>query len=149
MASVPQAARAELLRALCAVACRALGARAASVALLEEAAGDLVFVAAVGPGASEIDGARFKATEGVAGEVLRTGKAMTIADVGREPRYAHEIAVAIGYQPDAIAVVPIRRDERTVGVLSVLDATREDDFVTSALARQAAASLAFADELER
>ena len=149
MPSVEESARAELLRALCAVACQVLGAPAASIALLDESAGELVFVAAAGAGARQIDGARFKATKGLAGEVLRTGERVTRADVASEPRFAHDIAVATGYEPDAIAVVPVRRGERVVGVLSVLDATRDDEPAMSALARQAAATLAFAEELAR
>ena len=54
-----------LLGSVCSVACELLGARAASVALLDERAGELEFVSAAGDGADAIAGARFKATEGL------------------------------------------------------------------------------------
>src|ERR671922_48919 len=47
--------------------------------------------------------------------------AVAIDDLSREPRFAHDIAVEIGYEPDALSAAPIRVDDAVVGVLSVLD----------------------------
>jgi GAF domain-containing protein len=140
--------QAELLQAVCVVARELLGARAASVALLDERAGELVFAAGAGEGADQVVGARFKATEGVAGEVLRTGEPLSVADLSREPRFAHDIAVASGYDPDALAVVPLRRAGAVVGVLSALDPADPDLAAMGLLAGHAAAVLDLAFALE-
>ena len=141
-------AQGELLSALCVVARELLDARAASVALLDERAGELVFAAGAGEGSELIVGARFKATQGVAGEVLRTGEPVSVADLAREPRFAHDIAVASGYDPDAITVVPLRRAGAIVGVLSALDPARDDVHALRLLADHAAAILDLAFALE-
>jgi GAF domain-containing protein len=148
MSSRGATAQAELLGAVCAVACELLGARAASVALLDERAGELVFAAGAGEGAGQVVGARFKATEGVAGEVLRTGEPRSVAELSREPRFAHDIAVASGYDPDAMTVVPVRRAGAVVGVLSALDPARDDVGSLQLLAGHAAAVLDLAFALQ-
>src|SRR5438105_15045387 len=93
--------RAHLLHSISQVACTVADGRAASVALLDEVSGDLVFVAAAGETADEVEGARFPCTAGVAGQVLRTGRAVLVEDVTHDPRFARDIAIATGYEPDA------------------------------------------------
>jgi signal transduction protein with GAF and PtsI domain len=148
MTSRGATAQAELLQALCAVARELVDARAVSVALLDERAGELVFAAGAGEGADQVVGARFKATEGVAGEVLRTGEPRSVADLSREPQFAHDIAVASGYDPDAMSVVPVRRAGAVVGVLSALDPARDDVPALRLLADHAAAILDLAFTLQ-
>jgi GAF domain-containing protein len=121
MITAEERIRAQLLHSISEVACTLANGRAASVALLDEDSGDLVFVAAAGETADEVEGARFPCTTGVAGHVLRTGEPVLIHDVSAEPRFAHDIAVATGYEPDAMAVVPVQRAGRTIGVIEVLD----------------------------
>jgi GAF domain-containing protein len=113
--------RALLLRGVVDAARAALDARASSIALVDERTGDLVFEAVAGGGGPELLGAHFRADEGIAGHVVQTGTAMAIDDLSREPRFAHDIAVETGYEPDALAAAPIRVDSAVVGVLSVLD----------------------------
>ena len=114
--------RAALLRGVVAAARAALDARAASIALVDPRTGDLVFEAVAGGGGPELLGAHFRADEGIAGHVVQTGTALAVDDLSREPRFAHDIAVETGYEPDSLAAAPIRRGSEVVGVLSVLDA---------------------------
>src|SRR4051795_10267272 len=114
--------RGALLRGIAEAARAALDARATSIALLDERTGDLVFEAVAGGGGPELLGAHFRADQGIAGQVVQTGVPLAIEDLGRDPRFAHDIAVEIGYEPDALAAAPIRLDGTVVGVLSVLDA---------------------------
>src|SRR3954451_16273391 len=114
--------RAALLRGVVDAARAALDARAASIALLDERTGDLVFEAVAGGGGPELLGASFRADQGIAGHVVQTGATLAIDDLGRDPRFAHDIAVETGYAPDALAAAPIRVDGAIAGVLSVLDA---------------------------
>ena len=94
--------RAALLRGVADAARAALDARASSIALVDPRTGDLVF-------------------EAVAGHVVQSGVALVVDDLARDPRFAHDIAVETGYEPDALAAAPIRRGGAVVGVLSVLD----------------------------
>jgi GAF domain-containing protein len=113
--------RAALLRGVADAARAALDARAASIALVDPRTGDLVFEAVAGGGGPELLGASFRADEGIAGHVVQSGVALIVDDLARDPRFAHDIAVETGYDPDALAAAPIRRDGGVVGVLSVLD----------------------------
>ena len=101
-------------------------------------------MAGAGDGADAIAGARFKATEGIAGEVLRSGAPVSSADLSHDPRFAHDVAVATGYDPDAMTVVPVREGGRIAGVLSVLDPERTDTRVLGLLAEHAATVLRLA-----
>jgi GAF domain-containing protein len=148
-----QTVRAALLRGIAEAARAALDARAASIALLDERTGDLVFEAVAGGGGPELLGASFRADQGIAGHVVQTGTALAIDDLARDPRFAHDIAVETGYEPDALAAAPIRLEGAVVGVLSVLDAGAPPPAgapaVLEALCAHAAEALALSAALAR
>ena len=145
------AVRAALLRGVADAARAALDARAASVTLVDPPTGDLVFEAVAGGGGPELLGAHFRANEGIAGHVVQSGTAVFVEDLARDPRFARDIAVEIGYDPDALAAAPIRRDGAVVGVLSVLDPgeppPRGVTAALEALCVHAAAALELGDTL--
>jgi GAF domain-containing protein len=142
---------AALLRGVADAARAALDARAASIALVDQRTGDLVFEAVAGGGGPELLGASFRADEGIAGHVVQSGVALIVDDLSRDPRFAHDIAVEAGYEPDALAAAPIRRGDRVVGVLSVLDPgeppPRGTAAVLEALCAHASAALELGDAL--
>lgn len=112
--------RRELLQSIVGVARAIFLARAASVAVLDEAAGQFVFEAMVGEG-EELVGARFQAGQGIAGAVAQSGEPVIVDDLSSDPRFARDVAARTGYVPEAMMVAPLLRGERTLGVLSVLD----------------------------
>jgi GAF domain-containing protein len=144
--------RAALLRGVADAARAALDARAASVALVDPRTDDLVFAAVAGGGGPELLGAHFGVAEAIAGDVVQTGDALVVEDLARDPRFAHDIAVESGYEPDALAAAPVGRDGAVVGVLLVLDpgAPPPDGVaaVLGALCDHAAAALALGDALD-
>jgi sigma-B regulation protein RsbU (phosphoserine phosphatase) len=146
-----RAARAALLRGVADAARAALDARAASITLVDPRTGDLVFEAVAGGGGPELLGAHFRADEGIAGHVAQSGTTLIVDDLARDPRFAQNIAVETGYEPDALAAAPIRRDGAVVGVLSVLDPGEPPPggtaAVLDALCLHAAAALALGDAL--
>jgi GAF domain-containing protein len=147
-----QALRTALLRSVAEAACVMTGGRAASVALLDEANGELVFVAASGPGSEDLVGARFPAAEGIAGHVALTGEPTEVRNVWRDVHFARDIAAEVGYEPDAITAVPVMHGGHVDGVLSVLDATNGNGdlcAMLAPLAQHAAAALDLSAELER
>jgi GAF domain-containing protein len=114
-------ARAELLQSIVEVARAIFLAQAASIATLDPGTGDFVFEAVAGEGAASLIGDRFPVGEGIAGAVAQTGEPAIIDDLSHDPRFARDVAAESGYVPDAMMVAPLLRDERTLGVLSVLD----------------------------
>jgi GAF domain-containing protein len=139
------------MQAVCAVVRAVFRARAASVAVVDEGAGEFVFVAAAGE-SHDLVGARFRTTKGVAGRAFATGEAVVVADTSRDPEFARETAIASGFEPDAIAVVPVTVAGRVSGVLSVLDPAQAIDDTAlgrmSVLADHAAAGLTVAQRLD-
>jgi GAF domain-containing protein len=102
-------------------------ARATSIAVLDASAGEFVFEAVAGEGAGSLIGARFLAGEGIAGAVVATGRPIVVDDLSRETRFARDVATETGYLADAMMSAPLRRGDRTLGVLSVLDPALERD----------------------
>jgi GAF domain-containing protein len=143
--------RAALLRGVVEAARAALDSRAASIALVDARTGDLVFEAVAGGGGPELLGAHFRADQGIAGHVVQTGAALTVEDLARDPRWAIDIAVETGYQPDALSAAPITVAGNVVGVLSVLDPGQalpdRAGSVMEALCTHAAVALALSDAL--
>ena len=133
MPAVQNTIRAELLRSISEAARVITHARATSVALLDESTDELVFVAAAGEAAEEITGCRFSSREGLAGVVAHTGQCLEVRDLARDPRFASDIAVETGYEPDAMTVVPVMVDGHVVGVLSLLDPDEPNDGSRAAL----------------
>jgi GAF domain-containing protein len=146
-----EAVRAALLRGVADAARAALDARASSIALVDPRTGDLVFEAVAGGGGPELLGAHFRADEGIAGHVVQSGRAIHVADLSRDPRFAHDIAAEIGYEPEALSAAPIRRGDGVAGVLSVLDPGQPPpggaDAVLAALCAHAAAALELGDAI--
>src|SRR3954451_5828198 len=145
--------RGALLRGIGEAARAALDARASSIALLDERTGALFFEAVAGGGGPELLGAHFRADQGIAGHVVQSGAPLVVEDLSRDPRFAQDIAVETGYEPDAIAAAPIRGADGVVGVLSVLDPGEPPPGgvtgALEALCAHAAAALELGDALAR
>ena len=121
----PNSSNEGLLEA-CSLAREACRGAAASVAVVDEAAGELVYLAAVGPGAGALIGTRLPLSRGVSGFVASSGVGLVISDVGADPRFAADVARSTGYVPSTLLAVPIRSRTTAIGVLAVLGAERHD-----------------------
>ena len=81
----------------------------------------------------------FRADEGIAGHVVQTGAPLIVDDLAREPRFAHDIAVETGYQPEALAARADHgrrhRRRRAVGARRRRAAAGGAEAVLEALAR--------------
>jgi GAF domain-containing protein len=110
-----------LLQAIVEVARAIFGARAASIMLLDEGAGELVFEAVTGEGEDTLVGRRIPSGTGIAGWVAQSGQPLVVEDVASDPRFAVEEARRTGYVPKGLMAVPLLRHERVLGVLNVLD----------------------------
>lgn len=137
----------ELLEAAADAARTIFHAKAASVLLVDEVAGELVFEAVSGEGAELLRRQRIPLDAGIAGSVLASGEPAAIQDVGADPRFAAGIAEASGYVPTELMAAPLVRAGRGLGVLEVLDRPQFSRFslaeldMLALLARQLAISV--------
>jgi GAF domain-containing protein len=116
-----------LLRSIVQTARSLFAAKAASILLLDEEANALVFEAADGEG-GELVGSRFSASKGIAGWVVTAGQPLMLDDVANDPRFSRETAESTGYVPRSLIAVPLLREDRSLGVLEVLDRADESSF---------------------
>jgi GAF domain-containing protein len=121
-------AHAALLQSIVEVARSIFGAKASSIFLHDEEADELVFEAVAGEGAEELVGRRFPSSTGIAGWVLVTRQPLVIEDVKQDPRFGREVAESTGYVPKGLMAVPLLYEERSLGVLEVLDRPQDTRF---------------------
>jgi GAF domain-containing protein len=110
-----------LLQSIVEVARSVFGAAAASVFLLDEDTGELVFEAVAGEGEDLLVGTRFPSGTGLAGWVVMSGQALLVDDVTQNPQFARDAAESTGYVPHSILAAPLIRNGDCIGVLEVLD----------------------------
>jgi GAF domain-containing protein len=118
----------ELLQSVVEVARAIFNAQASSIFLLDEESDELVFEAIAGPGADTLIGQRFPSSTGIAGWVLVTRQPLVIEDVTEDPRFAKDLAETTGYVPKGLMAVPLLHEERSLGVLEVLDRPQRTQF---------------------
>jgi GAF domain-containing protein len=117
-----------LLQAIVEVARAIFGARAATIMLLDEEAGELVFEAITGWGEDTLVGHRIPSDTGIAGWVAQSGQPLVIEDVSADPRFAIDVARRTGYVPKGLMAAPLLREDRVLGVLQVLDRPERRQF---------------------
>jgi GAF domain-containing protein len=117
-----------LLNSVVEVARAIFHARASSIFLLDEKTDELVFEAVAGEGADTLVGQRFPSSTGIAGWVLVTRQPLVIEDVTADPRFGREAAESTGFVPKGLMAVPLLHEERSLGVLEVLDRPSDSRF---------------------
>ena len=137
----------ELLQTIVEAAARIFGAAAASIALVDEHAGQIVFRVAYGAGSEAVIGMRIAMDQGIAGYVANTGQPIAISNVQTDPRFARDTAQRTGYVPKSILAMPLIVDDRVIGVMEVLDKISASSFgmqdmeLLGIFARQAAIAI--------
>lgn len=121
----------ELLQSIVEVARAIFRAQASSIFLLDEEADELVFEAVAGHGSESLIGRRFPSSQGIAGFVLVSRQPLVIENVVEDPRFSREVAESTGYVPNGLMAVPLLHEERTLGVLEVLDRPADSRFTLS------------------
>ncbi|WP_051942573.1 GAF domain-containing protein [Streptacidiphilus rugosus] len=117
----------QLLQCVVEVAQAAFHAQAASVFLIDEDSGDLVFEAVSGQGEEHLVGTRFPAGTGIAGWVVSCGQALITDDLDTSAQFSKPAAEATGYVPKTLAAAPLFRAGECIGVLEVLDRGDQHD----------------------
>src|SRR5258707_6323984 len=110
-----------LLQSIVDVARAIFDAKAASIFLYDEDAGELVFEAVAGEGEGNLIGMRLPANKGIAGWVLVTRQSLAVDDLANDKRWARGVAEQrTGYVPNAIMAVPPPHYDDGLGGISVL-----------------------------
>jgi len=94
---------------------------AASVALVDEGTGELVFRVATGAAAEQVVGMRLDPGQGVAGWVAGTGQPAMVPAADDDVRFYEGVDKATGFQTQALMAVPINLGQRTIGVIEAIN----------------------------
>src|SRR3989304_8603643 len=118
----------ELLNSIVEAAARIFNAAAASILLVNEQEQLLEFKVAYGAANPDLVGLKFPLDQGIAGYVVMTGQPLAISNVRQDARFNQDFARSTGYVPSSILAMPLRADERTIGVMEVLDKINATSF---------------------
>jgi hypothetical protein len=105
-----------------------ISAEEASILLLDEEKSNFRIFHAEGIGKSALEGATFPANRGLAGSVLKTGKAEVVNDVQNDPRFYEKIDMDFGFPTRNMIAIPLVAGKEQVGVMEVLNKTNGDSF---------------------
>jgi transcriptional regulator with GAF, ATPase, and Fis domain len=96
---------------------------AISVILHDEAKNEFVFCwsSDLAKSAEKFDPICFPADQGIAGSVLRSGRAELILDVDNDPRHFKRIDDIGDFKTKSMIAVPLKTKKKTIGVLEILN----------------------------
>jgi signal transduction histidine kinase len=124
-----------------------LGCEAGSLFLIDDDTGEYVFRVAAGPVGQNLVGMRIAPGKGFVGEAIESASVVIVNDVQNDPRWFRGSDETTGFVTRALMVVPLRRGERTVGALEVINKrdgapfNDEDRNLLAAFAGQAAVAI--------
>jgi predicted Ser/Thr protein kinase len=121
VSEAPGSGGARLLEEIVRTAAGIFEAAAASIALRDSRTLELVYRAAWGAGADEVVGMRLPEGTGLAGAVVASGEGLAVPSCRDDPRFARRMAEGSGYVPYTMLLAPLKYDDETIGVLSILD----------------------------
>jgi two-component system sensor histidine kinase HydH len=100
---------------------QSLNAEVSSIFEVDKAKGELYFRLARGPGSEKIKTLRLKIGEGIAGWVAQTEKPLICPDPYGDARFSRQFDAESGFCTRSILCVPLKSQDRLVGVLEVLN----------------------------
>jgi len=100
---------------------QAVSAEVSSIFEVDQVRGELFFRLARGPGSDKIKNLRLPIGEGIAGWVALTEKPLICADPYLDPRFSQQFDAQSGFQTRSILCVPLKSQDRLIGVLEVLN----------------------------
>jgi len=137
----------DLLAATMKTASDLMNAETSSILVLDEARKELTFAVATGKAGDSVTELRVPADQGIAGWVLKNGKAAIVNDVKKDRRFYAQIDRGSGFSTRSILAVPLNLRDRTIGVVEVINKrggsgfTARDEETATALAAQAAVAI--------
>jgi GAF domain-containing protein len=117
-----------LLRLVMTSAAELLEGEAASLLLVEEETGELVFRTATREGDEALAGARVPAGQGIAGWVAEHGEPAVVDDPREDPRFYGGIDDTTELDTRNLLAVPLKVKDRVIGVVEVINKRSEGGF---------------------
>ncbi|MBI1368788.1 MAG: GAF domain-containing protein [Planctomycetes bacterium] len=111
----------EVFKRLAEHAASVLAAEGASVLIFDAERAQLVFQAAIGPGADQLIGERFDADLGIAGQCVKAGRAMCVDDVRQNRHFFAGIDAKTQMRTRSILAAPLIHQDQVLGVVEVLN----------------------------
>lgn len=93
-----------------------------------DAAGGLTIVAARGRVSDQVLGLKLKRGAGVAGACLLDRRTIAVSDVTRDPRFAAQVAKALGFATRSLIAVPVLHGGAAWGVVELVNKSGGDEF---------------------
>jgi GAF domain-containing protein len=137
----------ELLDLVMKSAADLLEGESASLLLVDEESGDLVFQVATRAGDERIAGTVVPAGQGIAGWVVEHAESAVVANPREDPRFYGGIDESSDFQTRNLVAVPLKVKDRVIGVVEVLNKREGRDFddkdleIALALTNQAAIAI--------
>lgn len=117
-----------LLHLILMTANRLMSTSASSLLLVDPVTQELVFKLPVGTASEQLKEIRLKPGQGIAGWVVNERRPVLINDVDRDPRFDRQVDSATGFRTESILAAPLRDRDRTLGVIEVLNTSKEKRF---------------------
>ena len=137
----------DVLRAVLSETTRVMGAEAASLILIDDDTGELVFHSATGDKADTLKRFRIPAGSGVVGHVISSRASLVINDAKNDPRFYKQVDEFTGFATRSILCVPMASSDRLWGAIEILNRvddspfTDDDEALCEAIASQAAIAI--------
>jgi len=119
--SVSGNSKKELLNRLTELAAEFMNCEAASIMLVNERTDSLEFVVATGEKKNRLETISVPMGEGIAGWVAVHGKPEVVNDTSKDPRFTGSVDRESGFVTRQILAVPLRLENRIIGVLEVIN----------------------------
>jgi len=110
-----------LLESIIVKCMKVMNAESASLMLLDSKNNELEFKVALGPKGKEVKPLRLPVGKGIAGWVAREGKPLLIPNAYEDDRFDRSFDARTGYLTKSIICVPLRHQEKTLGVVQALN----------------------------
>lgn len=104
-----------------------------SVLIIDETTQELFFFIAKGINIQLAQNFRLDKGEGMAGHVARTGQSIIIYDAQQDPRFSKKIDEALGYKTHSLIAVPIKFQEKVLGVIEIINVANQRNFTDQEL----------------
>lgn len=137
----------ELLAATMETASGLMGAETSSILVLDASGKQLTFAVATGKAGEGLTEMTVPADQGIAGWVLKNGKAAIVNNVKNDRRFYAQIDRGSGFSTRSVLAVPMNSRDRAIGVVEVInkkggaDFTARDEETANALAALAAVAI--------
>jgi GAF domain-containing protein len=110
-----------ILHAIVEAAAQSTGARDGWLAAHDDAADELIVVAAVGLQAGSLLGATVHEDEGYCGAVVASAQPIALEATAADSRFADGLATRLGRQPQTVLCVPCEHDDVVLGAIELVD----------------------------